>query len=404
MVNPWDIAKADAKCNMVDDIPVINVHYNTQDDTLSDIMVFWNVSTGAFDTVVTLLMPPSSSPEHDDDRTIYGMAALRDNSQRALFFKQNEYSKMTMLPQVYVMISCTVMFSKGSVSTAISFASTYSVDDGKIVLDSTDANAAFKSRIGTYTAVVVVKRTASDSQKTDGNVLDALFLLYEEAPRHIEHTVQSASSDDSSASQDVELNVMQPHGTSTDGGGGKSAISLSAIYALCPNGIVLLEDAFGLESEEERDCLVCLTEPRSIMLLPCRHLCICHRCLTMLPHDTCPVCRTSFGSYLRFDVDDVDDAIEGVVKPSTNESKRDISNNSGNDLTPLRHIDPVDLGDEPDTETDDDIIMALPSASSLSESGQLRTRPTSSTSSRTGNGSTHSSVMCDARDNAGPST
>lgn len=39
----------------------------------------------------------------------------------------------------------------------------------------------------------------------------------------------------------------------------------------------MLEELFGLE-EGEVDCTVCLCEPKDIVLLPCRHVCICHQC------------------------------------------------------------------------------------------------------------------------------
>ena len=45
-----------------------------------------------------------------------------------------------------------------------------------------------------------------------------------------------------------------------------------------------------------------MEEPRDTILLPCRHLCVCSGCFDLLtPLDRCPVCRTSFSSYLRFD-------------------------------------------------------------------------------------------------------
>lgn len=37
------------------------------------------------------------------------------------------------------------------------------------------------------------------------------------------------------------------------------------------------------------DCVICLQQPTNVLLLPCRHLCICNVCLT----DNCPVCQTN---------------------------------------------------------------------------------------------------------------
>eukprot|EP01034_Spumella_vulgaris_P022330 gene22330-28450_t len=46
----------------------------------------------------------------------------------------------------------------------------------------------------------------------------------------------------------------------------------------------------------EEDCVVCLTDPKEISLLPCRHLCVCTSCLIYI--DKCPVCRAAFEEYV----------------------------------------------------------------------------------------------------------
>lgn len=43
------------------------------------------------------------------------------------------------------------------------------------------------------------------------------------------------------------------------------------------------------------ECVVCLTEQRTVVLLPCRHLCVCLQCLLFV--DKCPVCRAFFQEY-----------------------------------------------------------------------------------------------------------
>lgn len=42
-------------------------------------------------------------------------------------------------------------------------------------------------------------------------------------------------------------------------------------------------------------CCVCATLPLSRALLPCRHACLCHKCLPKL--DRCPICRSMISSY-----------------------------------------------------------------------------------------------------------
>ena len=55
--------------------------------------------------------------------------------------------------------------------------------------------------------------------------------------------------------------------------------------------------AVGLDDE----CVICLSEPKGIFLLPCRHLCVCKGCLVHI--DKCPVCRASFEEYINLDRD-----------------------------------------------------------------------------------------------------
>ncbi|CAJ1397224.1 unnamed protein product [Effrenium voratum] len=46
--------------------------------------------------------------------------------------------------------------------------------------------------------------------------------------------------------------------------------------------------------DEERLCIICLTEPRTVMLMPCRHAVLCEGCLEILLQQrncSCPVCR-----------------------------------------------------------------------------------------------------------------
>ena len=71
--------------------------------------------------------------------------------------------------------------------------------------------------------------------------------------------------------------------------------------------VLQLHDIFGLSDwSSSPECVACLTEPKDTILLPCRHLCVCHNCFDHLTLDTCPICRAPFQSYLRFDVEQAD--------------------------------------------------------------------------------------------------
>lgn len=61
------------------------------------------------------------------------------------------------------------------------------------------------------------------------------------------------------------------------------------------------------ELERERDknlCVVCQTESKNIVVMPCRHMCMCKSCCTRLFHhqrfgrQTCPLCRRTITSTL----------------------------------------------------------------------------------------------------------
>ena len=46
--------------------------------------------------------------------------------------------------------------------------------------------------------------------------------------------------------------------------------------------------------EEELNCVVCLTMRKTVVLLPCRHLCTCKDCVDDLQE--CPMCRTAISA------------------------------------------------------------------------------------------------------------
>lgn len=75
-----------------------------------------------------------------------------------------------------------------------------------------------------------------------------------------------------------------------------------------------LEEIFGIaelgkadahdESEMGEPCVICLSEPRTTALLPCRHLCVCESCAVQLKlrKSPCPICRREVQDLQVFDV------------------------------------------------------------------------------------------------------
>lgn len=76
----------------------------------------------------------------------------------------------------------------------------------------------------------------------------------------------------------------------------------------------VLKEIYGIENKDESgggggdddntECVVCMSEVRDTMALPCRHLCLCNDCAEVLRYQNnkCPICRTIFHSLLQIRV------------------------------------------------------------------------------------------------------
>lgn len=56
-----------------------------------------------------------------------------------------------------------------------------------------------------------------------------------------------------------------------------------------------LTSIYPSTSGEHEECIVCLTQSSSCVLLPCRHKCCCMQCTVRLTY--CPVCRATINTY-----------------------------------------------------------------------------------------------------------
>jgi len=56
-----------------------------------------------------------------------------------------------------------------------------------------------------------------------------------------------------------------------------------------------------LSESNENTCVICLTDQRHVLLLPCRHLCLCNICAENLKFQSanCPICRIPFRALLQ---------------------------------------------------------------------------------------------------------
>ena len=57
----------------------------------------------------------------------------------------------------------------------------------------------------------------------------------------------------------------------------------------------------GSNHPTESTCVICLTDIRNVLLLPCRHLCLCGTCAENLKFQSanCPICRVPFRALLQ---------------------------------------------------------------------------------------------------------
>lgn len=78
---------------------------------------------------------------------------------------------------------------------------------------------------------------------------------------------------------------------------------------LVADGVVyLLQEIYGIENKEHdlgdengSECIICLSDIRDTVILPCRHLCICNGCAETLRYklNNCPICRSPFRALLQ---------------------------------------------------------------------------------------------------------
>ncbi|XP_021960253.1 E3 ubiquitin-protein ligase MGRN1 isoform X2 [Folsomia candida] len=79
--------------------------------------------------------------------------------------------------------------------------------------------------------------------------------------------------------------------------------------------VYLLQEIYGIENknasrkfdeddsdaETSAECVICMSDSRDTLILPCRHLCLCHACADSLRYQAsnCPICRAPFRALLQ---------------------------------------------------------------------------------------------------------
>ncbi|VDN57703.1 unnamed protein product [Dracunculus medinensis] len=78
---------------------------------------------------------------------------------------------------------------------------------------------------------------------------------------------------------------------------------------LIADGVIyLLQEIYGIENKDHdlgeengAECIICMSDIRDTLILPCRHLCICNGCAETLRYklNNCPICRSPFRALLQ---------------------------------------------------------------------------------------------------------
>ena len=59
-------------------------------------------------------------------------------------------------------------------------------------------------------------------------------------------------------------------------------------------GVYETAEVYGMEKlEDNSDCVICLSNKRNTMVMPCKHICLCNECADVLSNNKsdCPICR-----------------------------------------------------------------------------------------------------------------
>ena len=63
----------------------------------------------------------------------------------------------------------------------------------------------------------------------------------------------------------------------------------------------IVQEIYGVESSQGGECVVCMSEPRNVVVLPCRHMCLCSLCADIyrIKTNKCPICRGPSRSFIK---------------------------------------------------------------------------------------------------------
>ncbi|XP_033107990.1 probable E3 ubiquitin-protein ligase MGRN1 [Anneissia japonica] len=78
---------------------------------------------------------------------------------------------------------------------------------------------------------------------------------------------------------------------------------LQEIYGIENKKVTMIQDELDNDALDDNgsDCVICMSDARDTLILPCRHLCLCNGCADSLRYQSscCPICRAPFRALLQ---------------------------------------------------------------------------------------------------------
>jgi len=92
------------------------------------------------------------------------------------------------------------------------------------------------------------------------------------------------------------------------------------------NALYVVHDIYGIDHTSTAppdECVICMTEMRDTVVIPCRHLCVCHQCAQALHYQSnkCPICRGVVRSMIKIKLNKSDEKILNSDSESDDKKK-----------------------------------------------------------------------------------
>lgn len=129
------------------------------------------------------------------------------------------------------------------------------------------------------------------------------------------------------------------------------------------------DDPSAIDSDIQASCVICMSEPRTTIVMPCRHMCLCEGCAESLKVQSvkCPICRGPVRGLLKVDVGCEEDEA-AREQENGDENDEDAQENGGNinrDARPpvrreRRQVNREDSDEDLESDEDNDTANTQP--------------------------------------------